>query len=124
MAEDLYDPLGVPKTADADAVKKAYRKLAGKLYPDKNPGNAGVEARFKQVNHAYEVLSDPKKRRLYDEFGEEGLREGFDPERMRAYRQWTSRQSRSGPAAGGFPGGPSQPVPLEILIGRAAAIGI
>ncbi len=124
MAEALYATLGVPKTADADAVKKAYRKLAGKLHPDKNPGNAGVEARFKQVNHAYEVLSDPKKRRLYDEFGEEGLREGFDPERMRAYRQWASRQSRGGPAAGGFPGGTSQPVDLEDLFGGAGAGGI
>ena len=118
MAEDLYATLGVPKTADADAVKKAYRKLAGKLHPDKNPGNAGIEARFKQVNHAYEVLSDPKKRKLYDEFGEEGLREGFDPERMRAYREWAARQSRGGSTSGRYPGGVSgQTADLEDLFG-------
>jgi curved DNA-binding protein CbpA len=92
MAEDLYAVLGVPKTADADAIKKAFRKLAAQLHPDKNPGNAKAEARFKQVNHAHDILGDPKKRKLYDEFGEEGLREGFDPERVRAYKQWSSRQ--------------------------------
>jgi curved DNA-binding protein len=95
--EDLYAVLGVPKTAEADALKKAYRKLAAQLHPDKNPGNKVAEARFKQVNHAYDVLGDAKKRKLYDEFGEEGLREGFDPERARAYRAWSSRQP-----AGGF----------------------
>src|SRR5580700_3448350 len=101
MAEDLYALLGVPKTADADALKKAYRKLASQLHPDKNPGNKKTEDRFKQVNHAYEVLGDAKKRKLYDEFGEEGLREGFDADRTRAYRQWSTNQARStGPTAG------------------------
>ncbi len=113
MAEDLYGVLGIPKDADVDAIKKVYRKLAGKLHPDKNPGNAQAEARFKQVNHAYEVLNDPKKRQLYDEFGEEGLREGFDPERVRAYRDWSSRQGRSGPVAGSS----GQTVDLEDLFG-------
>jgi curved DNA-binding protein len=94
--EDLYAVLGVPKTAEADAVKKAYRKLAGKLHPDKNPGNKSAEARFKQVNHAYDVLGDAQKRKLYDEFGEEGLREGFDAERARAYKGWASRQPSGG----------------------------
>src|SRR5450432_1799342 len=96
-AEDLYPVLGVPRTADADVVKKAYRKLAGHLHPDKNPGNKSAESRFKQVNHAYDVLGDAKKRKLYDEFGEDRLREGFDPDRTRAYRGWAGRQ----PAGGG-----------------------
>src|SRR5438477_7740793 len=92
MANDLYGVLGVAKNAEADAIKKAYRKLAKNLHPDKNPGNKQAEARFKKVNHAFDVLSDPKKRKLYDEFGEEGLREGFDPGRVRQYRDWASRQ--------------------------------
>jgi curved DNA-binding protein len=120
MAEDLYAILGVPKNADAEVVKKAYRKLAGKLHPDKNPGNAGVEARFKQVNHAYEVLGDAKKRQLYDEFGEEGLREGFDPERVRAYKEWSSRQGRGGQ---GRPEDGGRTVDLEDLFGGPASGG-
>jgi curved DNA-binding protein len=120
MAEDLYGVLGVPKGAEPDAIKKAYRKLAGKLHPDKNPGDKVTEARFKQVNHAYEVLSDAKKRRLYDEFGEEGLREGFDADRVRAYRDWSSRQGRGG-SNPGFSGG--QTVDLEDLCGSGGGGG-
>jgi curved DNA-binding protein len=120
MAEDLYGVLGVSKDADGDAIKKAFRKLAGKLHPDKNPGDKVAEARFKQVNHAYEVLNDAKKRRLYDEFGEDGLREGFDPDRVRAYRDWSNRQGRSGPNPTGFTG---QPVDLEDLFGNSGGGG-
>jgi curved DNA-binding protein len=120
MAEDLYAILGVPKTAEADALKKAYRKLASQLHPDKNPGNKSAEARFKQVNHAYDVLGDATKRKLYDEFGEEGLREGFDPERARAYRGWASRQP-----AGGVRDtyGGAQGFDPEDLFGNAGASG-
>ena len=121
MADDLYSVLGVAKSAEADAIKKAYRKLAGKLHPDKNPGNKKAEETFKKVNHAYDVLGDAKKRKLYDEFGEEGLREGFDAERVRNYRDWSSRQSRGGGgrgAPGGFPGG-GQTVDLQDLFGGA-----
>lgn len=85
MAADFYQELGVSKTASADEIKSAYKKLAGKYHPDKNVGDEKAEAKFKRVNTAYQVLSDPEKRSLYDEFGEEGLREGFNAEAARAW---------------------------------------
>jgi curved DNA-binding protein len=101
MARDFYSVLGVSRGASADDIKKRYRKLAAKLHPDKNPGDKASEAQFKDVNRAYEVLSDPKKRGLYDEFGEDALREGFDPDRMRQYRAWSSQGGVPGGARGG-----------------------
>ncbi len=117
MAEDLYGVLGVAKDADADAIKKAYRKLAQKLHPDKNPGNKGAEAKFKAVNQAYDVLSHDDKRKLYDEFGEEGLREGFDADRVRQYKQWQSQAGSGRVRGGGWPSGGEQTVNLEDLFG-------
>ncbi len=81
---DLYAELGLQKGADASAIKKAFKKLAVELHPDKNQGNKTAEARFKRVNHAHEVLGDTGKRALYDEFGEEGLRDGFNAQHARA----------------------------------------
>ena len=71
MAKDYYETLGIAKTASADEIKRAYRKLAVKYHPDKNPGDKAAEEKFKEVSKAYEVLSDDKKRKQYDQFGPE-----------------------------------------------------
>jgi curved DNA-binding protein len=91
MSEDLYDVLGVKRGATSAEIKQAYRKLAGKLHPDKNPGDRSAEARFKKINQANQVLSDKKRRAAYDEFGEQALSDSFDPERARAQQQWAQR---------------------------------
>ena len=84
MAADFYSTLGVARTATADEIKKAYRKLAIKYHPDRNPGNKEAEKKFKELSQAYEVLSDEKKRAQYDQFGPEfftggGARQAGNP---------------------------------------------
>lgn len=97
---DYYSVLGVKKDAAEGDIKKAYRKLARKHHPDINPGDKQAEEKFKTISQAYEALSDPEKRKIYDEFGEEGLRTGFDPEQARQYKQWTHQGGRSGGSRG------------------------
>lgn len=104
--KDLYQLLGVKRTATADEIKKAYRKLARKYHPDVNPGNAQAEAKFKEMSSAFDILSDPEKRKAYDEFGEDATRVGFDAEKARAYKQWTSQASRPAGFGGASHGGP------------------
>ncbi len=107
--KDYYQLLGVPRTADADTIKKAYRALALKYHPDRNPGNKKAEETFKQINQAYDALSDPKKKSLYDEFGEVGLREGFNADQFRQYQ--------------GAYGGPGGAVNFEEMFGGGAPGG-
>jgi molecular chaperone DnaJ len=109
MADDpnFYALLGVERTASDAQIKSAYRKLARKHHPDVNPGNRQAEDTFKQISAAYDVLSNPEKRKLYDEFGAESLRGGFDPEQARAYRQWSEGRAAAGHAR-------SEPVEFDL----------
>src|SRR5215213_6772440 len=85
MAADYYDTLGVKKGASEEEIKKAYRKLARQWHPDANPGDAGAEERFKEIQEAYSVLSDAEKRKQYDAGGMFGAGGGFrfDPSAFR-----------------------------------------
>ena len=93
---DPYSVLGVSKTASDKEIKSVYRKLATELHPDRNPGDARAEARFKEVSAAFSIIGDADKRALYDEFGADGLRDGFNAD---AARQW-----KAGGGSGGFSG--------------------
>jgi molecular chaperone DnaJ len=111
---DYYAALGVAKDASQEAIKRSYRKLARKYHPDVNPGNKDAEEKFKSVSEAYDVLSDAEKRKIYDEFGEDGLKAGFDPEQARQFRQWQQAGFGAGGRGGAsysygpFPGGGAQ----------------
>jgi len=94
MGKDYYAILGIGRDADPDAIKKAYRKAALKWHPDKNQERlAEAEEKFKDIAEAYDVLGDPEKKKIYDQFGEEGLKGGAPP------------GGSDGPAGGGMPGG-------------------
>lgn len=102
--KDFYAILGVPKDADPASIRKAFKTLARKYHPDINK-EKGAEDRFKEVSAAYEVLGDDQKRALYDEFGEESLRTGFDPDRARAWKNMGGgRGGENGHGPGGFGG--------------------
>lgn len=98
--KDYYRVLGVDKGASDKDIRTAFRAIAKENHPDKNPDNPKAEQRFKDANEAYQVLSDEKKRKLYDTYGEAGLHEGFDP------NQWErAQQGFAGGGSGGFAGG-------------------
>jgi curved DNA-binding protein len=80
MAKDYYAVLGLEKSASAEQIKKAYRKLALKYHPDKNQGNTNAEERFKEITEAYAVLSDPQKKQQYDQFGDTAFHQNFSQE--------------------------------------------
>src|SRR5215467_15428780 len=94
--KDYYEILGVKKSASAEDIRKAFKKLARKYHPDVNPGDKTAEEKFKALSEANEVLSDPKKRKIYDQLG--FYSDNIDPAAAEAY-------ARQGGAAGGFPGG-------------------
>ena len=95
---DLYEILGVARSAGPDEIKSAYRRLARKHHPDVNPGDKAADEKFKEVAAAFEVLSNPEKRKLYDELGADAQKIGFDPQKARAYREWRSARTRTGGA--------------------------
>ena len=94
--KDYYEILGVKKSASADDIRKAFRKLARKYHPDVNPGDKAAEEKFKALSEANDVLSDPKKRKIYDQVG--FYSDNIDAATAEAY-------ARAGGGAGGFPGG-------------------
>src|SRR5437660_9531832 len=94
--KDYYGVLGVKKSASTEDIRKAFRKLARKYHPDVNPGDKAAEEKFKTLSEANDVLSDPKKRKIYDQLG--FYSDNIDPATADAY-------ARAGGGAGGFPGG-------------------
>jgi molecular chaperone DnaJ len=95
MAKDYYEILGVKKDTPKEEIKKTYRKLARKWHPDINPGNKEAELKFKEISSAYDCLGNDEKRKLYDEFGEDGLRAGFDEKKAREYKKWGAYEQQA-----------------------------
>src|SRR5690554_4549609 len=103
---DYYEILGVSRDVSAEEIKRAYRRLAMKYHPDRNPGDAEAEARFKECAEAYEVLADAERRSMYDRYGHEGLRSrpGHDFRSMNAEDIFSMFQDIFGGGFGGFAG--------------------
>lgn len=99
---DYYKTLGIERSASAADIKSAYRKLARKLHPDVNPGNKDAEKQFKEINEAYQVLSDPEKRKKYDELGADWERGAPQDEVFRRYAQGGAGFDTGGAEAGDF----------------------
>src|SRR5262249_51827651 len=100
--KDYYGALGVKKSASADEIRKAFRKLARKYHPDVNPGDKAAEEKFKAISEANDVLSDPKKRKIYDQLG--FYSDNIDPAAAEAYARAGAQGAGPG-AFGGFSGG-------------------
>jgi DnaJ-class molecular chaperone len=144
-ATDYYKALGVDKKASPEDIKKAFRKLAVKYHPDRNPDNKAAEDKFKEINEAYAVLSDPKKKEEYDTYGSSGFHKQYSQEDIfrgfdfsNAYKDMGGGGGEDifsrlfgggfgrGGARGGFRGGPQRggDLEMEVEIGfRDAALG-
>lgn len=96
MAQGLYEILGVPQSADTKEIKTAYKKLAKKYHPDLNPG-VDTSEKMKEINKAYEILTDEKKRQLYDEYGEKAIEADFNEDILNQYKYSWSNQGGQGP---------------------------
>jgi DnaJ-class molecular chaperone len=120
-AKDYYKTLGVSRSASEKDIKSAYRKLARKFHPDVNPGDKQAEDKFKEIGEAYEVLSDPDKRRKYDQFGSDwqrGPASGVHPSWQEVFRQAQRRGGANGRRAGAGAGaGPGTPIDFETAMG-------
>ncbi len=103
QTKDYYGALGVKKTASADEIRKAFRKLARKYHPDVNPGDKSAEEKFKTISEANDVLSDPKKRKIYDQVG--FYSDNIDAATADAYARGGGQPGEGGFSGGGFPGG-------------------
>ena len=103
QTKDYYDILGVKKSASADDIRKAFRKLARKYHPDVNPGDKSAEEKFKTLSEANDVLSDPKKRKIYDQVG--FYSDNIDPATAEAYARGGGQPGAGADFRGGFPGG-------------------
>jgi molecular chaperone DnaJ len=101
--KDYYEILGVKKSASADEIRKAFRKLARKYHPDVNPGDKSAEEKFKALSEANDVLSDPKKRKIYDQVG--FYSDNIDPATAEAYARGGGQGGFAGGSSGGSPGG-------------------
>src|SRR5579864_5931581 len=114
QTKDYYGLLGVKKSATSEEIRKAFRKLARKYHPDVNPGDKSAEAKFKEISEANDVLSDPKKRKIYDQVG--FYSDNIDPATAEAYARGGGRPGAGFPGgAGGFrsAGGQGQGVPFD-----------
>src|SRR5580692_6430993 len=113
--KDYYGILGIKKTASAEEIRKAFRKLARRYHPDVNPGDKSAEEKFKQISEANDVLSDPKKRKIYDQLG--FYSDNIDPAAAEAYARGggfgAGGFGNAGPGPGGGPRTHTQEVPFD-----------
>src|SRR3954470_3284194 len=109
MSDDYYATLGISRGASQDEIQKAYRKLARKYHPDMNPDNKAAQTKFKEVQHAYDVLSDEKKRKMYDQFGPQ-----FEQMGAGGGQQWSGQVPPGWTGFGGGGGGNQADLPPDL----------